>query len=653
MGHLSLNDGPKVFPRALLLSVLVIVAIAYWPGLSGPFMFDDDANILKNDAIHISELTFLGLFDAMVSGGAGPTMRPLTMLTFALNHRLTGLDSFQFKLTNLLIHLTNGVLVFAFVQRLLGITNSAWRHTRAPWIALTTATMWVAHPAQLTSVLYVVQRMASLSATFVLLGLWFYVRARAAMLVGRNPWITVWLLVPLCALAAALAKENGVLLIPFVFVIEVTLLRFRVGGIGFGSIQQFYFVFLVIPCAVAAIYLLMHPAWITAAEAWRPFTVTERLMTESRVLWLYLKILILPATHDLALYYDDLPISHGWLDPPSTLVSIFALVAVTAYALKARARFPWLTFGVLWFLVAHSIESSFIMLELVHAHRNYVAYLGPILALCMGLSRSLGAIEPRMPAIVASIAFLFALVISWQRATQWANPVDLMAFEVRHRPMSARANYDLGRLYFAAEGGLKDTNFRRLAVKQFWRTAELNPRGVNAVIALIQISSKNEQQVDPKIMSTLTARLQRYPLVPGDIAAFRQLIACNADGGCTTPLEQLLAIFGAALANPQLARGTKAEILMVMAPFYANKLGDLPACLELIREAIGLAPNNPSFRLVLAGAHVANKDPRSALEQLRIAKSLNRMGKFNREIRAVEKRIAAFVEVNPRSGTAN
>lgn len=628
-----------------LACALVVVAAAYWPGLSGPFIFDDEGNIVNNQAVHLSTLSLVSLHDAMVSGGAGPMLRPLAMLTFGLNHYWTGLDPFYFKLTNLCIHLLNGVLVFAVCRRLLELSYryDAEMASRTSWIAIAAASIWLAHPAQLTSVLYVVQRMASLSATFMFVGLWFYLRARASMLSARKPWIALWLVVPACTLMAAFAKESGALLIALCFVIEVTLLHFESEeGRRIGTLERFYFIFLVIPSAALAIFLFTHPGWVTAAESWRPFTMPERVLTECRVLFLYLKILMLPTIQDLAIYYDDLTVSTGWFEPPTTLLSLLAVVGISGFALLQRARAPWFAFAVLWFLVAHAMESSFIMLELVHLHRNYVAYLGPILALSVGLTRALQSSFRPLPTGIALLLFAFAALTTWQRAGQWANPIDLIGYEVRHRPGSARAHYDLGRLYYVAESGLNDASYRRLAEEHFWRSAELNPSGLSALIALVHIGSKPGPPIDPRAVPALMMRLYRYPVVAGDLGAFRQLVTCNTEGNCLLPPDQLLAIFASALANRQLADTSKAKILMTMAPYYANRLRDLPVCLQLIQEAVHLVPDDASFRLVLAGAHIVNHDAPRAVEELRIAKSLNPVGKYNRDIRAVEKRLAAL-----------
>src|SRR6185503_16968772 len=89
----------------LLALAIILCTVIYSPGLSGPWMFDDYTNILYNNYIHISKLDSSSLYHAAFTFESGPLKRPISMLTFALNHYYSGgLDSTSFKVTNLVIH---------------------------------------------------------------------------------------------------------------------------------------------------------------------------------------------------------------------------------------------------------------------------------------------------------------------------------------------------------------------------------------------------------------------------------------------------------------------------------------------------------------------------------------------------------------------
>ena len=108
----------RYMPKYFLLFTLGLSVWAYFPALGGGFVFDDDFNIAANDLLQIEQFSFEDLLQASMSSDAGPLKRPVAMFTFAINHVLTGMDTWWMKLTNLLIHLFNGLLVLLVTRQL-------------------------------------------------------------------------------------------------------------------------------------------------------------------------------------------------------------------------------------------------------------------------------------------------------------------------------------------------------------------------------------------------------------------------------------------------------------------------------------------------------------------------------------------------------
>ncbi len=167
-------------PRWLLLSTLFILSLTYLvysPGLGGGFLFDDTFNITHNEALHADNLDWDQLKAASLSTEAGPLKRPVAMFSFALNHIATGLDAYYFKLTNLAIHLLTGaslLLLSVFLLRSYNLRLPIPLKERQIFvIGLAVAAAWLVHPFNLTSVLYIVQRMNSLVVLFTVWGLIF------------------------------------------------------------------------------------------------------------------------------------------------------------------------------------------------------------------------------------------------------------------------------------------------------------------------------------------------------------------------------------------------------------------------------------------------------------------------------------------------
>jgi hypothetical protein len=621
--------APRPYLGVILL--LLVTCATYWSGLRGPFVFDDYNNIVNNAAIRLENPSILTLLQASLSGDAGPLKRPLSVASFAMNRAATGLDPFWFKFTNLVIHLFNGFLVFTLCRALLRVNRESGSATGGASIALFVSAVWLLHPVQLTSVLYVVQRMTSLSATFVFLGLLVYVSARQSEDPGRRLAL-LWIGVPLCTAFAALSKESGILLIAYAFVIESTMFRSEeVRGWTQGTPAQFFVVFLGVPALAVAGFLLTHPDWLADAADARGFDAAERMLTEARVLILYLWLLVLPIISNLALFYDDFVVSHSLWDPPTTLPAVIAVCVALAAAWRVRARHSFFSLAVLWFLAGHAMESSFVMLELVHPHRNYVAYLGPMLGLTLLGHALLRRVRTNLAYTVGTSILCALAGTTALRAHQWSDPVSLAAYEVVHRPNSARANYEFARLLHLAAGGDDKAELIARANEHLSRAARLAPTDVGALIGQVLIA---EGPATANVMRELTRRLALFPLPPNQVGRLDLLVRCQRGGACKTPPEQMQSIFAAGLSHPRLLPGVKADLLTVLATYYAEQMSDVPAALRVLLEAAALVPNDPARHLNVAQLLILVPDFAGAEAQLRLAEQEDPIGstKWRRDL---------------------
>ena len=156
--------------------ILALTALVYVPGLTGPFVFDDTPNLrpLQDWLNGVASWK-----EVLLGNRSGLLGRPLSMLTFIFNAKLFGMAPFSFKLTNLVIHLACGGLIYSLLHKLLSRDSQLAQH--AAWVALAITTVWLLHPLQVSTVLYIVQRMAQLSTLFIVLALLAYVRGREAL----------------------------------------------------------------------------------------------------------------------------------------------------------------------------------------------------------------------------------------------------------------------------------------------------------------------------------------------------------------------------------------------------------------------------------------------------------------------------------------
>jgi hypothetical protein len=297
-----------------LVALFALVLLLYWPGLSGGFFFDDKANILDVPELKLEELSLHSVLDLSTAGIAGPLGRPVSLLSFALNYYSSGFDPFIFKLTNTLIHGINAVLLYFLVFLFLRAATPGKETGNERVAAAAIAALWAIHPIQTTSVLYVVQRMTSLSATFTLLALFFHVWARQRSNSGvreRASFVAAWcVFFPL----ALLSKETGILFVLYVFAYEATLQRCH----SVGKFDRFgiWYIRSVILLGIGFLFYALTSTSFLSGYSSRPFTLEARLLTEARIVWEYISLIVTPTLPAFGLYHDDIPLSTGLVAPP-------------------------------------------------------------------------------------------------------------------------------------------------------------------------------------------------------------------------------------------------------------------------------------------------------------------------------------------------
>jgi hypothetical protein len=406
----------------ILLAGLAVTLAVYWPGLSGGFLFDDYPNIVDNHGVQPQNASFSTLVGAALSSPSSEFKRPLASLSFAANYLVSGLDPYWMKLTNLVIHLLNGLLVFlltralvlavfvgahpvrdglpANVEEELSRTGCAPTHARIGIIAALVAACWMLLPINLTGVLYVVQRMESMANLFVLLGLLGYIAGRQRMLTAvpadaeRDAVVPQSRMLPrsrgfllcvasivACTGAGVLAKETAAMLPLYALLIEWLVFGFRrPAGRRDGRVIGLFAVVLLLPMIAGLAWLLpglLNPeTWAT-----RDFTLGTRLLSEARIVVDYIVWTLLPTPDALSFYHDDFRISSGLLTPWTTLASIGLLAVLVALILWLRKREPLAALGIALFLGCQLLTGTILPLELIYEHRNYFASFGLMLAI--------------------------------------------------------------------------------------------------------------------------------------------------------------------------------------------------------------------------------------------------------------------------------
>src|SRR3546814_6603362 len=141
-------------------------------------------------------------------------------------------------------------------------------------------------------------------------------------------------------------KEDSGLLPAYAVALELTVLRFAAADTHVAKLlQRGYLVATLVGTAVYLLLVIPH-YWQWDTLPGRDFSTLERVLTQPRVLCLYLWQILLPLPQHMPFYYDWLQSSRGLLQPWTTLPAIGVVLGLLGLAWHLRSRWPLFALGV-------------------------------------------------------------------------------------------------------------------------------------------------------------------------------------------------------------------------------------------------------------------------------------------------------------------
>lgn len=388
--------------------VSLVVWVVYGNAAGAPLYLDSNKlEVIVDHAQSGSPCSSVPSFES----GLG---RFVALYSFCLEAKSSGEQLVvEYRNTNVLIHLINGLLVFLLGFKLLQLAGL--ERSIAPAAVL--ASCWLILPVHVSSVLYVIQRMTLLATFFSLIALvcfCFLFRGRGAM---RR---LLWLPVCVSVLLACFSKETGILCLVYIGVIWFC---FRENSIAKTS-------WVVVSVVMMSFVCLLGLWWGGFLDySSLPYSLEERLMTQPRVLFYYLSQIFLPIDGDVGLFQDDFVVSTGFMSPPTTIISIGLVLGILLLCILKPSP---VTFGGAFFMAGHLLESTVLPLEMVYLHRNYLPSFG-LLFLVVGV-----VARWNKEFFVLGAAFLYLIVLV-NRVGNWSQEESFYYSANKYHPGSVRA----------------------------------------------------------------------------------------------------------------------------------------------------------------------------------------------------------------------
>lgn len=571
--------APYRLSNMWLSAGLAVLLLGYYqlmqPALSGPFLFDDFSNLLHLARLGDAPLANLGDYLAAFEGNPG---RPIAALSFLLNDNAWPSSPYGFKVTNVLIHLLNAVLVFGLLRQLAKASPRLPQHAIWPLLAMLA---WLFQPLQISAQMLVVQRMTLLAGTFCLAGLWAY----TALLQRAMGWRGVFLALAALGTATILAflcKESGALIPVYALVINATLLSDQIRRKDQTS-QRLLLAGCAIP-ALTLLYLILDMGLQENAFFHREFSLADRLFTQLHVVSDYLRQIVFPSLTGSGIYYDDYPITRSLFSPISTVLIALAMIVAFTFALIFRKRFVLLSFAVLWFFAGHLMESTVLPLELYYEHRNYI----PMLGILMAITAWPFYLQERK-----QIGFLFLgiwlamlITITGMQAPIWGQYAKMVAFWSTERPNSVRANMELSKFYNDTADPQASVDVMMIAYSNGLRSADL------PLTSLLISCREGVHYKQTDLLTESLSTIKSSPFSNGSLSALQMLNQEVQSNRCPSTLnrQQWWKLSSALLANPKFKRAGGSFIHVERAKLMLS-MKDLGGTMQEFEKAYAAQPS--------------------------------------------------------------
>lgn len=445
--------GKFISSNFAVLAVLLVAAFAsYFPVLNGPFLFDDEFFIEKNQSVR--EFKLKEIYTTGVTQGAnvnGNFYRPNQQFAFAAISKIFGQKPLVFHAFSILCHALAAFLLFLFLAEL-GISRNG---------SLIAAALFLLHPVQTEAVSYISGLADPLSGIFLLSGLLFLAKG-----IKENAELKWMILSFLFFVFALFTKENMVVFLPLA-VIVMLYFHFKQNAkqtkkvwLWLGLFVALDITYLVLKFTV---FKFGDEAGLTSEKNLYTENLHIRIITFFNILPEYFKLFLFPKH----LNYEKPYTAYTELLNARVFISFIAvsLFAVSVYFIKKK---PALFLGSAWFFAALAPFTGIIPLNSMYLeHWLYIPIIGFVfLAVLLLEFIAKKKMHWAIAVVIIPILMMFS-VRTFARNKEWASIEKFYLNELNYSQDAIRIYNNLGMFYAEKKQYPKAISYYKKAIQKW------------------------------------------------------------------------------------------------------------------------------------------------------------------------------------------
>lgn len=495
-----------------------ITLVAYANTFGNGLFYDDEQFIYKN--VYVQNFQVIEYFTKNVDAGAGVVSnyyRPLTLLTFGIEHLFFGFASFIYHFDNFLLHTFCGITLYLILKKLF-----------PKFIALITSTLFLIHPIQTEAVSYAAGRSDSLALLFMLLTIITFLSENKKIHYASIPLFFL----------ALLGKEPAI--VTPALILLITLYKTNSLPNTISSIKR------LIPLLITGgFYFFLRLTVLNFQNTLNFYNDTSPYATNIFVR-LYTFLSIIPTYIGLLIYPKTLFIERTAeivTTPTLFVASIFILILFlfSLGSLLFAKKQPILLFSLLWFFISIALASGIAIPinGVIYEHFLYLPSVGVFLFFAYLIHWVLQRIEkPIFSFLLLGSLCLIILCFTLRtisRNAEWRDPITFYTQTLHHSPNTARIHNNLAMAY-AEEGRNSDaiTSYKKAlqinntypqihfnlgnsyisegkydeAEKEYRETIKLSPEFINAYVNLGRLYKQTNKKKFEALLTEIDAKAQ-------------------------------------------------------------------------------------------------------------------------------------------------